>query len=219
MYCKSCGKEISNQASFCPFCGEAAPKQKPASTSGFPSAPQIKNISNLDVGQMASSLQGKRVAGMSVFRLALCILGAVHVLAFFLLSYAKLSGVGMLLGSIMPSRMTAMHYMTFTFHMAEMGMADGSTVLVNTVVCLVPPLMGALILWLGLTRRTAKGYKLSAIAGVVCLVFDVILAAAMSSITDAGYRGTMGGVLACLLSILTVAAAVAGVKLDRSSDR
>ena len=73
MYCENCGKQISDDANVCPYCGQ--PTSSPAAASPIAHA-----------AFSAGSLQNKTVAGMSIFRFALCVFGALHVLGFFFLS-------------------------------------------------------------------------------------------------------------------------------------
>lgn len=203
MYCENCGKQISDDANVCPYCGQ--PTSSPAAASPIAHA-----------SFSAGSLQNKTVAGMSIFRFALCVFGALHVLGFFFLSYAKLSGAGWLLSSVLPKKMTALSYISFTFDMADMGLADGGTVILNTVVCLLPMLVGLLVLKNGITCKNKKRYLYSVILGVVALLIYMLLGASMASCESAGYDLTSGAVLGCLLSVLTAAAAAGGFMMDPS---
>lgn len=203
MYCENCGKVISDESKVCPYCSHVnSPAQAAAVRAPF-SAP-------------SGSLQSKTVAGLSIFRFALCVLGALHVLAFFFLSYAKLSGMGRLLGSVLPEKMTAMSYIAFSFDMADMGLADMGTVILNTVVCLLPVLVGLLVVKNGALRKDKKSYLRSVGLAVAALLIYMLLGAAMSSCESAGYTLTSGAVLGCLLSVLTAAAAAAGFMMDPS---
>ena len=206
MYCENCGKEISDQDKVCPYCGQAV-----ASAAGSSGG------SSFSVS--AGSLQNKTVAGMSIFRFALCVFGALHVLAFFFMSYAELSGAGRLLGGLLPKKMTAMSYISFTFDMADMGAADMGTVILNTVVCLLPVLLGLLIVKNALTGKNKKSYLSSLILAVVALLVYMLLGTAMSGAEDVGYELTSGSILGCLLSVLTAAAAAAGFLMDPSVKR
>lgn len=205
MYCENCGKEIPDQAKVCPYCGQATSSAAAGSSGGSPS-----------FSMSSGSLQNKTVAGMSIFRFALCVCGVLHVLAFFFMSYAKLSGGGLLLSGLLPKKMTAMRYISFTFDMADMGLADTPTLILNTVVCLLPVLVGLLIVKNALTGKDKKSYRRSLILAIVALLVYMLLGAAMSGCEDAGYELTSGAVLGCLLSVLTGAAAVAGSMMDPS---
>ena len=214
MYCENCGKEISDQAKVCPYCGQTT-----ASAAG--------SSGGSSFSMSSGSLQNKTVAGMSIFRFALCVFGALHVLAFFFMSYAKLSGGGLLLSGLLPKKMTAMSYISFTFDMADMGLADTPTLILNTVVCLLPVLLGLLIVKNALTGKDKKSYRrslilasifaaITVIVAILALLVYMLLGAAMSGCEDAGYKLTSGAVLGCLLSVLTGAAAVAGSMMDPS---
>ena len=158
----------------------------------------------------------RQVAGMSIFRLALCILGGLHILAFFFLSYAELAGAGRALGFVLPESMTAMSYISFTADMADLGLADSATLAVNTVVCVLPAVIGALLLVFNLTQCSRKTYVQSIIFGVITLVLYLLLGSAMAQCESVGYELTAGGTLGALLGILTLVAAVAGKMMDPS---
>lgn len=203
MYCKTCGTEIRGQAGHCPHCGAPIPQTGPGG----------------GAGTAAPALKDRQVAGMSIFRLALCVLGALHVLAFFLLSYAELSGAGRLLGFVLPEKMTAMSYISFTADMVDLGAADGSTLALNALVCILPAIIGVLLLVFNLTRRTRKTYVRSIVFGAAALVIYLLLGAAMAQCESVGYELTSGGTLGALLGVLTLVAAVAGLAMDPSAKK
>lgn len=205
MYCEHCGKQISDQAKVCPYCNQAAP-----------SAPAPGSFAQTSRSKPSGSLGDKTVAGMSVFRFALAVCGALHVLAFFFLSYAKLAGASLLLSSMLPKKMTAMSYISFTFDMADLGMAEGGTVLLNTVVCLLPVLIGLLLVKNALKGKNRKSYLRSVGLAVAALLLYMLLGAAMAPCEDVGYELTSGAMLGCLLSVLTAAAAAGGFLMDPS---
>lgn len=156
----------------------------------------------------------RQVAGMSIFRLALCILGGLHILAFFLLSYAELSGAGRVLGFVLPEQMTAMSYIRFTIDMADLGLADTATLGLNTLVCLLPAAIGALLLVFNLTQRSRKTYVRSIVFGAAALAVYLLLGSAMEQCESVGYQLTSGSTLGALLGVLTLIAAVAGLAMD-----
>lgn len=156
----------------------------------------------------------RQVAGMSIFRLALCILGGLHILAFFLLSYAELSGAGRVLGFVLPEQMTAMNYIRFTIDMADLGLADTATLGLNTLVCLLPAAIGALLLVFNLIQRSRKTYVRSIVFGAAALAVYLLLGSAMEQCESVGYELTAGGTLGALLGVLTLIAAVAGLAMD-----
>ena len=158
----------------------------------------------------------RQVAGMSIFRLALCILGGLHVLAFFFLSYAQLDGAGKLMGFVLPETMTAMSYISFTADMANLGLADSATLAVNAVVCALPAVAGVALVWFNLTQGNQKSYLRSIALGAIALVLYLVLGSAMAQCESAGYEMTAGGTLSALLGVLTLVAAVAGKMMDPS---
>lgn len=192
MYCGKCGKEMPDQAAFCPQCGAANSRAK---------APAARP---------AVSLPGKSIAGLQFIPLVLGILGVLHVLTFFTLAYAERSSGSKLLGFSLPKQMTAQKYIAFTFEAADEGLAEASTVLVNTIICLLPVLLGLLIVVLALLVRNKKGYLLAMGCAVVNLLIYLLLSVAMQECESLGYEMTSGGVLGCLLSVITVATACAG---------
>ena len=203
MYCKSCGKEIQGQAGRCPHCGATISQTGPDGS----------------VGTAAPSLKDRQVAGMSIFRLALCVLGALHILAFFLLSYAELSGAGRVLGFVLPEKMTAMSYISFTSDMVDLGVADASTLALNTLVCILPAVIGVLLLVFNLTQRTRKTYVRSIVFGAAATAIYLLLGTAMAQCESVGYELTSGSTLGALLGVLTLAAAVAGMAMDPSAKK
>ena len=119
MYCANCAKHMPDQAEFCPCCGAANPNAaKNASACGRP---------------LASS----KAAKLSIFRAVLIILGALHVLAFFGLSYAELSGMGLMLSYALPQDLTAIGYITFSLDAAGRGLIDGGSTVLNVVSCML----------------------------------------------------------------------------------
>lgn len=194
MYCGKCGKQMPNQAEFCPDCGAPNPNAAGKAAAVGPS-------------------QAKAAAGGkgSIFRIILVVLGALHVLAFFGLSYAELSGLGVLMSYALPGELTAMSYITFSLDAASSGLLETGTLIVNVVSCLLPLLLGLGVI---LSNVRRKGYIKSLILGVCLLLAYLFLGVIFSSMESTGYAATAGGALGCLMAVLTIMISIAGRLVD-----
>ena len=195
MYCGNCGKQMPDQAEFCPSCGAA----NPSAAKGSPA----------DIRPLGHT---KAASRLSLFRIVLILLGILHVLAFFGLSYAELYGMGVLLSHALPGELTAMRYITFSLDAASSGLIDGGTMALNVVSCLLPALLGLGVI---LTNLSRKGYVRSLILSVCLLLVYLFLGAVFGTLESSGYAATSGGALACLMAVLTIAVSAAGLLLDR----
>lgn len=191
MYCGNCGKQLSGQEAFCPNCGAANPGTVQTAAAAGSSTGSTKAAGKLDA-----------------LRITLIVLGALHVLAFFGLPYAKLSGLGILLSFALPERLTAMSYIALTLNAAGNDLIDGGVLVLNVVSCLLPLLLGLGVI---VTNVRRKGYAGSLILGVCLLLVYLFLGAAFGEMSSNGYTMTSGSVLACVMAVLTIAASVAGL--------
>lgn len=196
MYCGNCGKQMPDQAEFCPSCGAANPNA-------------VKSAAVSTSGRLLGSTAA--AGKMSIFRIALIVLGVLHILAFVGLSYAELSGMGVLLSYALPENMTAMSYISFSMSAASEGWIDAGTLALNVVVCLLPVLLGASVILVNVRR---KGYGRSLLLAVCLLLVYLFLGAVFGELDSNGYAVTSGGMLACLMAVLTIVASGAGLLMD-----
>lgn len=194
MYCRNCGKQVPDQVQFCPSCG----------------------ADNSNAGQAAPAGgrplgQAKAAGRLSGLRIVLMILGALHILAFFALPYAELSGMGTLLSYVLPEKLTAMSYISFSVNAASSGLLDEGTMALNVVTCLLPLLLGLGVILTGARR---KGYVGSLVLSICLLLIYLFLGAVFGSMDSTGYTATSGGTLACLMAVLTIAVSVVGLVVD-----
>lgn len=192
MYCPHCGKEMENSAKFCPHCGG-------------------KNLNPVQVAPCRSVASGSGTAGLTdLFRWILVALGAIHVLMFFLLSYADNQYLS-ILGLDVPGKMTALNYIRFSLGVAEYGLVDESVALVNLVVCLIPLCLGIVTLLSSLKGLSKKGCILTIVLAGVCLLDYLILGVAFQAAEQLGYETTAGGAIACLVSLAQLGVAIASL--------
>lgn len=159
MFCGKCGKEMSGTEKFCPYCGAANPKAasaRPAS-GGIPAVPNV-------------------MAGKSLYRVTLTVMGALHVLIFFFMSYGHLGDklvrqFASELGIKIASSLTGPNAIRFYGRLAEYNVSHA---LENYWCCILffglPMVMGILIAAMNLMNNTKKSYTLSIVFTVLSLI-------------------------------------------------
>ncbi len=204
MLCGKCGKEMSSTEKFCPHCGAANPnaagKTKPAVPAAIP-------------GQLA---------GKSLFRIALIVLGALHVLFFFFMSYGKLGDsiarqFASQLGVKMASSLTAPNAIHFYGKLAEFDFPNAEANYYTLILFFGLPLaMGALVLVLNLLNNTKKSYTLSIVFTVLTLLGYLCVHSTMPIFEEMYFSLNKNIILADVLTVAQLVIAIVGRAKDKT---
>ena len=95
MFCGKCGKEISESAKFCPYCGGENTAARPAVRRPAVVSPTPAPESTISVPDSATLGKPTASGRKSRCRLVEIMLGALRAVMFFILPIAKLNGLGL----------------------------------------------------------------------------------------------------------------------------
>lgn len=204
MFCGKCGKEMDSSAKFCPYCGAENQNRASAAPTTRKAAPVKLSGGNVDIA-----------------RLALMVLGALHTLLFFTMSYGQIhlmSALNAIMGSSFSSRLTALNTISLMKGCVDLGIDGAGAALVEvTVLSLLPVALGLAVLALNLKRGGKRGGLVSVVLSVVTLLAYIVLKAGLSA--NAGLGLTVdGGMPAYVVSVLQIIAAVLCIRTDRTRE-
>lgn len=200
MFCGKCGKEMDSSAKFCPYCGAENQNRTPAPPTAKPTVPVKLSGGTVDMA-----------------KIALMVLGALHTLLFFTMSYGQIhlmSALNAIVGSNFSNRLTALNAISLMKGCADLGIDGAGAALVEvTVLALLPVAMGLIVLALSLKRNGKRGGLLPVVLSVVTLLAYLVLRAGLSA--NAGLGLTVdGGMPAYIISVLQIVAAVLCMRTD-----
>ena len=200
MFCGKCGKEMDSSAKFCPYCGSENQNRTPAPPTAKPTVPVKLSGGTVDMA-----------------KIALMVLGALHTLLFFTMSYGQIhlmSALNAIVGSNFSNRLTALNAISLMKGCADLGIDGAGAALVEvTVLALLPVAMGLIVLALSLKRNGKRGGLLPVVLSVVTLLAYLVLRAGLSA--NAGLGLTVdGGMPAYIISVLQIVAAVLCMRTD-----
>ena len=200
MFCGKCGKEMDSSAKFCPYCGAENQNRTPAPPTAKPTVPVKLSGGTVDMA-----------------KIALMVLGALHTLLFFTMSYGQIhlmSALNAIVGSNFSNRLTALNAISLMKGGADLGIDGAGAALVEvTVLALLPVAMGLIVLALSLKRSGKRGGLLPVVLSVVTLLAYLVLRAGLSA--NAGLGLTVdGGMPAYVISVLQIVAAVLCMRTD-----
>ena len=200
MFCGKCGKEMDSSAKFCPYCGAENQNRTPVPPTAKPTVPVKLSGGTVDMA-----------------KIALMVLGALHTLLFFTMSYGQIhlmSALNAIVGSNFSNRLTALNAISLMKGCADLGIDGAGAALVEvTVLALLPVAMGLIVLALSLKRNGKRGGLLPVVLSVVTLLAYLVLRAGLSA--NAGLGLTVdGGVPAYVISVLQIVAAVLCMRTD-----
>ena len=200
MFCGKCGKEMDSSAKFCPYCGAENRNRTPVPPTAKPTVPVKLSGGTVDMA-----------------KIALMVLGALHTLLFFTMSYGQIhlmSALNAIVGSNFSNRLTALNAISLMKGCADLGIDGAGVALVEvTVLALLPVAMGLIVLALGLKRNGKRGGLLPVVLSVVTLLAYLVLRAGLSA--NAGLGLTVdGGMPAYVVSVLQIVASVLCIRTD-----
>ena len=200
MFCGKCGKEMDSSAKFCPYCGAENQNRTPVPPTAKPTVPVKLSGGTVDMA-----------------KIALMVLGALHTLLFFTMSYGQIhlmSALNAIVGSNFSNRLTALNAISLMKGCADLGIDGAGAALVEvTVLALLPVAMGLIVLALSLKRNGKRGGLLPVVLSVVTLLAYLVLRAGLSA--NAGLGLTVdGGMPAYIISVLQIVAAVLCMRTD-----
>ena len=200
MFCGKCGKEMDSSAKFCPYCGAENRNRTPVPPTAKPTVPVKLSGGTVDMA-----------------KIALMVLGALHTLLFFTMSYGQIhlmSALNAIVGSNFSNRLTALNAISLMKGCADLGIDGAGAALVEvTVLALLPVAMGLIVLALGLKRNGKRGGLLPVVLSVVTLLAYLVLRAGLSA--NAGLGLTVdGGMPAYVISVLQIVASVLCIRTD-----
>ena len=200
MFCGKCGKEMDSSAKFCPYCGAENQNRTPVPPTAKPTVPVKLSGGTVDMA-----------------KIALMVLGALHTLLFFTMSYGQIhlmSALNAIVGSNFSNRLTALNAISLMKGCADLGIDGAGAALVEvTVLALLPVAMGLIVLALSLKRNGKRGGLLPVVLSVVTLLAYLVLRAGLSA--NAGLGLTVdGGMPAYVISVLQIVASVLCIRTD-----
>ena len=200
MFCGKCGKEMDSSAKFCPYCGAENRNRTPVPPTAKPTVPVKLSGGTVDMA-----------------KIALMVLGALHTLLFFTMSYGQIhlmSALNAIVGSNFSNRLTALNAISLMKGCADLGIDGAGAALVEvTVLALLPVAMGLIVLALSLKRNGKRGGLLPVVLSVVTLLAYLVLRAGLSA--NAGLGLTVdGGMPAYVISVLQIVASVLCIRTD-----
>lgn len=200
MFCGKCGKEMDSSAKFCPYCGAENQNRTPVPPTAKPTVPVKLSGGTVDMA-----------------KIALMVLGALHTLLFFTMSYGQIhlmSALNAIVGSNFSNRLTALNAISLMKGCADLGIDGAGVALVEvTVLALLPVAMGLIVLALSLKRNGKRGGLLPVVLSVVTLLAYLVLRAGLSA--NAGLGLTVdGGMPAYVISVLQIVASVLCIRTD-----
>ena len=202
MFCGKCGKEMDSSAKFCPYCGAENQNRTPVPPTAKPTVPVKLSGGTVDMA-----------------KIALMVLGALHTLLFFTMSYGQIhlmSALNAIVGSNFSNRLTALNAISLMKGCADLGIDGAGVALVEvTVLALLPVAMGLIVLALSLKRNGKRGGLLPVVLSVVTLLAYIVLKAGLSANAGLGLE-VDGGMPAYVISVLQIAAAVLCMRAGRS---
>ena len=202
MFCGKCGKEMDSSAKFCPYCGAENQNRASAASTAKPTVPVKLSGGNVDVA-----------------KIALMVLGALHTLLFFTMSYGRIhlmSALNAIMGSSFSSRLTALNAISLMKGCVDLGIDGAGAALVEvTVLTLLPVALGLVVLALNLKRSGKRGGLVPVVLSVVTLLAYIVLKAGLSANAGLGLE-VDGGMPAYVISVLQIAAAVLCMRAGRS---
>lgn len=206
MFCGRCGKEMSNTEKFCPYCGAANPKAaaaRPAS-GAMPAVPVP-------------------LAGKSLYRVALTVLGALHVLIFFFMSYGRMGDklvrqFASELGIKMAASLTGPNAIRFYGGLADYNVSNAEE---NYWSCILffglPMVMGILVAVMNLMNNSRKSYTLSIIFSALGLLGYLVLKIIMPVFEDMYFELNGNINIVLIITAVQLAAAVMGRSRDKAA--
>ena len=200
MFCGKCGKEMDSSAKFCPYCGAENQNRTPAPPTAKPTVPVKLSGGTVDMA-----------------KIALMVLGALHTLLFFTMSYGQIhlmSALNAIVGSNFSNRLTALNAISLMKGCADLGIDGAGAALVEvTVLALLPVAMGLIVLALSLKRNGKRGGLLPVVLSVVTLLAYLVLRAGLSANAGLGLTAD-GGMPAYVISVLQIVASVLCIRTD-----
>ena len=202
MFCGKCGKEMDSSAKFCPYCGAENRNRTPVPPTAKPTVPVKLSGGTVDMA-----------------KIALMVLGALHTLLFFTMSYGQIhlmSALNAIVGSNFSNRLTALNAISLMKGCADLGIDGAGAALVEvTVLTLLPVALGLVVLALSLKNGGKKGGLAPVVMSVVTLLAYIVLKAGLSANAGLGLE-VDGGMPAYVISVLQIAAAVLCMRAGRS---
>ena len=146
MFCGKCGKEMDSSAKFCPYCGAENQNRASAASTAKPTVPVKLFGGNVDVA-----------------KIALMVLGALHTLLFFTMSYGRIhlmSALNAIMGSSFSSRLTALNAISLMKGCVDLGIDGAGAALAEvTVLALLPVALGLAVLALSLKKTDPSAFR------------------------------------------------------------
>lgn len=153
--------------------------------------------------------------------------GALQVLFFFILSYAKLDGSGAMVKTIasfmgidVPRRMTGLTAIRLMSGCAERGIPNADEAFIEMLIMFgLPVVCGILLIVFNRKEKAGGGMLSSIVLSVLTLVSYVLAHTALSgNVEMLGYKMGLGFGFVFLVSILQIAAAVMGHIVSKKAD-
>lgn len=207
MFCGKCGKEMSDNAKFCPYCGEKTPN---AAVGGM-TRPQIPNAAVAGKVRKQTPAMGK---GMSEAVLVVC--SVLHILMYFKLPFGKLSVVSnyvsmaaSYLGIEIPRKLTCTNAIKMMDTFAQLGISDADMIhTVMVIMCGLPIVFSIFSILVNFFSGSKLLSCLSIVASIIIIVDYWIINQVLTTYTEFGYVMGKGWLLACLVSLIQLAAVV-----------
>ena len=219
MFCGKCGKEISESAKFCPYCGGENAAARPAVKRPAAVSPTPAPESTISVPDSAKLEKPAASGRKSRCRLVLIVLGALQAVMFFILPFAKLNGLGSftaglggLFGVEMPKSLTSLNVIRLVKSCAALsGENAGVDTFFTAVIFGLPLVIGVLAAVMNLQGKARKSYLFTMVLEIVSLLAYFVGTFIIDSCEQLGYTMGVGICLAMLVAIVQIVTAIAGM--------
>lgn len=196
MFCGKCGKEMADNAKFCPHCGERNTNAAQAGVIGTRAQPMSISVKN-----------------KNLFEIIMMVCGILHILMFFMLSYGKTIGLTedmrvavSYLGISLPQKLTGLNAIRIMEDLSQLGIENARTAYAGVVVIFgLPLVLGAVIILVNILQK--RKLVLPVILSVLTLCSYFVGKRMLAEYLDLGYKLGGGFWIVCLVSLLQLAAA------------
>ena len=180
MFCGKCGKEMDSSAKFCPYCGAENQNRTPVPPTAKPTVPVKLSGGTVDMA-----------------KIALMVLGALHTLLFFTMSYGQIhlmSALNAIVGSNFSNRLTALNAISLMKGCADLGI-DGAGVALDDAVAQLSELGFKHLVYTDIARDGMQtGIDVAAYRHVAEVAgFPVVASGGISTLDDIRALAAVGG--------------------------
>lgn len=206
MFCGKCGKEIADNAKFCPYCGSE----------------NQSAVKTMTGGPVTVHMPGTAVGSLNLYQVILAVCGVLQAPFYFWISYGRLEGLNSTFASVvsyfginMPQKLTARNSVMIMDYLARAGIENAAeNHITMLILAMIPIVFGVLLL---VNSFWKKNTVLPIILSGVILFSYLIVRVCIPAYEQLGYR--MGGnwIIALLVAVVGVVASILNYVAGKNS--